>query len=84
MAEWLKAHAWKACRTQVHAGSNPVLSANMINNSYSKSIIHSEKFNLSPNEIWNIISRESNLEDYHPFCRSNTPIEWNEFLVLKI
>ena len=27
MAEWLKAHAWKACRTQVHAGSNPVLSA---------------------------------------------------------
>ena len=50
----------------------------MINNTYSKSIIHSEKFNLSPNEIWNIISRESNLEDYHPFCRSNTPIEWNE------
>ena len=27
MAEWLKAHAWKACRTKVHAGSNPVLSA---------------------------------------------------------
>ena len=78
MAEWLKAHAWKACRTQVHAGSNPVLSANMTINSYNKSIIHSEKFNLSPNQIWNIISGESNLEDYHPFCRSNTPIEWNE------
>ena len=78
MAEWLKAHAWKACRTQVHAGSNPVLSANMISNLYNKSIIHSEKFNLSPNEIWNIISRESNLEDYHPFCRSNSPIEWNK------
>ena len=27
MAERFKAHAWKACWAQVHAGSNPVLSA---------------------------------------------------------
>ena len=34
VAEWLKAHAWKACRTQVHAGSNPVLSAKFKNNEH--------------------------------------------------
>ena len=27
MAEWLKAHAWKACGARALAGSNPVLSA---------------------------------------------------------
>ena len=30
MAEWLKAHAWKACRKKFHAGSNPVLSASIM------------------------------------------------------
>ncbi len=28
MAEWLKAHAWKACSLQGDVGSNPSLSAN--------------------------------------------------------
>ena len=28
MAEWLKAHAWKACVGQLTVGSNPTLSAN--------------------------------------------------------
>ena len=27
MAEWLKAHAWKACLPQGNQGSNPCLSA---------------------------------------------------------
>jgi hypothetical protein len=27
MAEWLKAHAWKACLPQGNVGSNPTLSA---------------------------------------------------------
>ena len=27
MAEWLKAHAWKACGAKALAGSNPVSSA---------------------------------------------------------
>ena len=27
MAEWLKAHAWKACLLQGNVGSNPTLSA---------------------------------------------------------
>tara|TARA_Y100000741_G_C18178115_1_gene528119 strand:+ start:261 stop:761 length:501 start_codon:yes stop_codon:yes gene_type:complete len=44
---------------------------------YNKSIIHSENLDLSPIEVWNIISEKSNLEHYHPFCKSNTPIEWN-------
>ncbi len=29
MAEWLKAHAWKACIPQGIQGSNPCLSANL-------------------------------------------------------
>ena len=45
---------------------------------YNRSIIQTEKFNLSPKELWGIISAESNLEDYHPFCKSNTPIEWSD------
>jgi hypothetical protein len=30
MAEWLKAHAWKACVPQGTVGSNPTLSASII------------------------------------------------------
>ena len=45
---------------------------------YNRSIIQTEKFNLSPKELWGIISAQSNLEDYHPFCKSNTPIEWSD------
>ena len=29
MVEWFKAHAWKACVVKATAGSNPVLSANL-------------------------------------------------------
>ena len=29
MAEWLKAHAWKACLPQGNVGSNPTLSASI-------------------------------------------------------
>ena len=45
---------------------------------YNKSILHKETYDLSVDELWNIISKPSNLELYHPFCRSNTPIEWND------
>jgi hypothetical protein len=31
MAEWLKAHAWKACLPQGNVGSNPTLSAILLN-----------------------------------------------------
>jgi hypothetical protein len=39
MAEWLKAHAWKACVPQGTVGSNPTLSA-------SKSLYYSNSFNI--------------------------------------
>ena len=45
---------------------------------YNSSILHKETFDLSANELWKIISKPSNLELYHPFCKSNTPIEWND------
>ena len=32
MAEWLKAHAWKACLGQPNAGSNPAPSATILLN----------------------------------------------------
>jgi hypothetical protein len=32
MAEWLKAHAWKACIPQGIQGSNPCLSAKLLQN----------------------------------------------------
>ena len=47
-------------------------------NNYNNSILHKETFDLSANELWKIISKPSNLELYHPFCKSNTPIEWND------
>ena len=76
MAEWLKAHAWKACRTKVHAGSNPVLSAKKMNN-YNFSIKHREEFNISSQKLWEIISEPSNLNHYHPFCKNNDIISWD-------
>ena len=36
MAEWLKAHAWKACIPQGIQGSNPCLSATYLRNIPSK------------------------------------------------
>ena len=79
MAEWLKAHAWKACRTQVHAGSNPVLSAKNKTkmNNYNFSIKHREEFDVSSQRIWDIISEPSNLNHYHPFCKNNDIISWD-------
>ncbi len=35
MAEWSKAHAWKACwRHKRHEGSNPSFSANFVNKNF--------------------------------------------------
>ena len=45
---------------------------------YNNSIFHKETFDLSANELWKLISKPTNLELYHPFCKSNTPIEWND------
>ncbi len=44
---------------------------------YHNSITQKEVFDLSYSDLWSIVSKPSNLELYHPFCKSNTPIEWN-------
>ena len=36
MAEWLNAHAWKACLRKRNGGSNPPLSAERFGKSYVK------------------------------------------------
>ena len=46
-------------------------------NSYNFSIKHREEFNISSERIWKIISQESNLNLYHPFCKNNDIVSWN-------
>ena len=43
---------------------------------YNRSILHKEIYDLSADKLWKIISQPSSLELYHPFCKSNKPIEW--------
>ena len=33
--------------------------------------------NLSKTEVWKIISSERNLENFHPFCKTNEVISWD-------
>ena len=46
-------------------------------NNYNFSIKHREEFNISSERIWKIISQESNLNLYHPFCKNNDIVSWN-------
>ena len=32
--------------------------------------------NINSNDLWNIISNPSNLENFHPFCKKNPTIKW--------
>ena len=34
------------------------------------------EFPVSTSELWNLISRAGNLNDCHPFCRTNDAISW--------
>ena len=36
------------------------------------------EFSLTKSELWALISRSGNLNQWHPFCRQNDPIEWHE------
>ncbi len=36
------------------------------------------EFSLTKSELWALISRSGNLNECHPFCRQNDPIEWHE------
>ena len=48
-----------------------------ISKNYSQSISHQVNFNFSSGQIWRIISKESNLELFHPFCKKNPVISWD-------
>ena len=37
---------------------------------------HRELFGVSHNALWAAISEGGGLENYHPFCRTNTPVDW--------
>jgi hypothetical protein len=45
---------------------------------YNFSIKCKQEFNVSSSIIWNIISKESNLDLYHPFCKKNDVLSWKE------
>jgi len=47
-----------------------------ISKNYSQSISHHINLDFSSDQIWNIISKESNLELFHPFCKKNPAITW--------
>ena len=46
------------------------------NNIYNWTIEHSRVINCDNERVWDVISMESNLEAFHPFCKSNRVIEW--------
>ena len=47
-------------------------------NNYNFSIKYREEINVSSKKIWDIISSESNLDFYHPFCKKNDIIDWKK------
>ena len=46
------------------------------NNQYNCKIEHSRVINCDIERVWEVISMRSNLEAFHPFCKSNRVIEW--------
>lgn len=44
---------------------------------YNWSVSFKSLINKDISEIWNIISTQSNLELFHPFCKNNKPIKWS-------
>ena len=42
------------------------------------SVSQSIDFNLTTNELWNLISAPGNLNSSHPFCKSNEIISWEK------
>ena len=45
---------------------------------YNRSIKKTIDLNLDLIKVWDIISQESNLELFHPFCLKNPVIDWRE------
>jgi len=46
------------------------------NNQYNWTIEHSRVINCDIERVWDVISMRSNLEAFHPFCKSNRVIKW--------
>lgn len=51
---------------------------NNITEHYNWKVSYEKKFNINSIELWKIISQPSNLELFHPFCKNNNTIVWNE------
>ena len=45
---------------------------------YNWHITFKERIHKSKQEVWSIISMESNLEFFHPFCSKNNIISWSQ------
>ena len=41
----------------------------------------SQVFSQKPDQLWNVISSENNLNDTHPFCKTNEIIIWTIMIV---
>ena len=44
----------------------------------NKSIKEAITIQSSNSEVWKILSAPSHLELFHPFCKRNTPLTWND------
>ena len=49
-----------------------------IANNYLRSVTVTKEFDHPMEKIWETISKESNLELFHPFCKKNPTIAWEE------
>ena len=48
-----------------------------LNNIHTKrKVYYEEKINSSLSSLWDLISSPSNLELFHPFCKSNKIVNW--------
>ena len=45
---------------------------------YIWNVEHSEVINSNIKEVWEIISKERNLESFHPFCSRNVIERWGD------
>lgn len=45
---------------------------------YNWSVCHTTKLSNSKDELWNTISKRSNLELFHPYCKKNPYIKWDK------
>jgi len=49
-----------------------------LKSNYNWSVCHTTKLSNSKDELWNTISKRSNLELFHPYCKKNPYIKWDK------